>query len=210
MEHSLKKRQENPKTNLRINRKRKQIQSQPTIDQFFLPLTSNEAPSPSKAKNAASQQLKQTETKEKPTDFFDKKKDIAKTKHGILSSYLGAWLSILSRGAANLFGSLSYSRLVYVDGFAGPGCYKERDDTGSPLIAYTLALTHKNLPENGPEINMIFIEQDKKIAQELLKILKKAKAENSTAKNGNFLYFCYYVLRYLDLVFIFHFLQFFK
>lgn len=139
----------------------KRTQSQPTIDQFFRPLTSNETSSHSVSKNTSSQQLKQTGTKETPTDFFDNKKDIATTKHGILSSYLGAWLVISSRSAANLYGPLSYSRLVYLDGFAGPGRYNESDDAGSPLVAYTLALTHKNLPEDGPEIDMIFIEKKK-------------------------------------------------
>lgn len=184
---SLKEKRKNPETNVRANRKRKQPLPQPqnTIDKFFLPSTSNETPGPSKVKKGALQQQKHTGKNEAPTDFFDKKKDIATTKHGILSNYLGAWLSILSRDAAKRRGRWSYSRLVYVDGFAGPGRYKESGDTGSPLVAYTLALTHKNLPEDGPEIDMIFIEKIKEDSQKLLANLQQVKMENQTAKNSN-------------------------
>ncbi len=53
-------------------------------------------------------------------------------KHEILRRYLEAWFPILSS---------RNSRVVYVDGFAGPGRYKG-DEIGSPIIALNAALTH--------------------------------------------------------------------
>lgn len=59
-------------------------------------------------------------------------------KHAILDRYLKAWLPIMS--------SIS-GRIVYIDGFAGPGKYlDERDQPtidGSPLIAINAARKHK-------------------------------------------------------------------
>ena len=58
-----------------------------------------------------------------------------KAKHIILERYLKAWFPILS--------SLPISdRLVYIDGFAGPGEYKG-GEPGSPIIALKAALEHK-------------------------------------------------------------------
>jgi hypothetical protein len=45
-------------------------------------------------------------------------------KHDILSGYLSAWLPIMSK---------YNERLVYVDGFAGPGVYTN-GEPGSPII----------------------------------------------------------------------------
>ncbi|MFN7938338.1 MAG: three-Cys-motif partner protein TcmP [Bryobacteraceae bacterium] len=54
-------------------------------------------------------------------------------KHQILRKYLDAWLPIL--GTYNL-------RVVYVDGFAGPGKYTG-GEPGSPIVALQAALTHE-------------------------------------------------------------------
>ena len=48
-------------------------------------------------------------------------------KHEILRRYLGAWFPILSR---------YNDRIVYIDGFSGPGRYKG-GDPGSPFVALT-------------------------------------------------------------------------
>jgi three-Cys-motif partner protein len=53
-------------------------------------------------------------------------------KHDILRRYLGAWFPIL--GTYN-------QRIVYIDGFCGPGRYKGGQD-GSPVIALKEALKH--------------------------------------------------------------------
>lgn len=49
----------------------------------------------------------------------------------ILKSYLQAWFPILSRGQ-------NFDRIIYIDGFAGPGRYKQGED-GSPIIALKAA-----------------------------------------------------------------------
>jgi three-Cys-motif partner protein len=68
-------------------------------------------------------------------------------KHQILRKYLDAWLPIL--GTYN-------KRVVYVDGFAGPGRYTG-GEPGSPIIALEAALTHQaKLPG---ELVFLFIEE---------------------------------------------------
>ena len=54
-------------------------------------------------------------------------------KHRILRSYLDAWLPIMTRWNG---------RVVYVDGFAGPGQYKGGEE-GSPVIALKAAVEHR-------------------------------------------------------------------
>ena len=86
-----------------------------------------------------------------------------KAKHEILKSYLGAWFPILTNSRER--------RIVFVDGFAGPGIY-EGGEPGSPIVALTTARDHK-LRLNG-EIVFWFIEsrQDRfdNLADELGKI----------------------------------------
>ncbi len=197
---SLPKRQSNSKADSQSARKRKKAQKKdpannsasqpPTSQRPLSPTHSNETPGPSKA-------VKKDQSMKPKADFFDHKKDIARTKHGVLSNYLAAWFAILSKNKFRFYRPFSYnnpqySRLVYVDGFAGPGRYKENDDTGSPLVAYGLALKHERLPENGPEIDMIFIEMDKTKSEDLFKNLTRAKLENLEAKNG--------ILKYSNLI----------
>ena len=69
-------------------------------------------------------------------------------KHEILRRYLGAW-----------FPKLAWKRrLVFIDGFAGPGEYAG-GEPGSPLIALNAAIQHKaDLTEC--ELVYIFIERD--------------------------------------------------
>ena len=81
-------------------------------------------------------------------------------KHRILRKYLDAWLPIL--GTYN-------KRVVYVDGFAGPGCYKG-GEPGSPIVALQAALAHQaKLPG---ELVFLFIEKD------------DARADSLTAEIG--------------------------
>lgn len=183
-------------SNIRSKRKRNQSQSQdaaenPSEEHQALSALSDEIPGTSKAlQQLCLTQQKQTGKETSTTsNFFDDKKDIARAKHGVLSNYLAAWLPTLCNNNFRISPPFSntnpqYSRLVYVDGFSGTGRYKENDDTGSPLIAYLLALTHNNLPTNGPEIYMIFIEKNKIYSEDLLENLQRVKSENLEAKNG--------------------------
>lgn len=85
-----------------------------------------------------------------------------KAKHQILEEYLKAWFPIIGRWQG---------RILYVDGFAGPGTYKNGED-GSPIIAIRTALEHNMLSENT-KITFAFIEQNKERSEILKKILKE-------------------------------------
>ena len=72
-------------------------------------------------------------------------------KHQILEEYLKAWFPILARYNA---------KIMFIDGFAGPGVYSKGED-GSPIIALNTAVSH---PQSGTfnEIVFLFIEEDAK------------------------------------------------
>ena len=69
-------------------------------------------------------------------------------KHEILRRYLGAWFPILS----------TYSRrVVYIDGFCGPGKYKG-GEAGSPIIALKEAAKHgERLKSNA--VTFLFVDE---------------------------------------------------
>ena len=71
-----------------------------------------------------------------------------KAKHAILSEYLKAWFQIVGR---------THSKLIFIDGFAGPGRYSE-GEPGSPLIALDIA-RKANI---SSKILFQFVEEDKK------------------------------------------------
>ena len=83
-----------------------------------------------------------------------KKEPHTEAKHKILEGYLKAWFPIL--GSAN-------KRIIYLDGFAGPGEYEDGED-GSPIIALKIAKDHK-LNEHrilkNTEILFYFIDKNK-------------------------------------------------
>lgn len=97
-------------------------------------------------------------------------------KHAILRKYLDAWLPIMTRWNG---------RVLYIDGFAGPGEYIGGKD-GSPIIAIKSVLEHK--ANIRSEITMIFIEADKDRCEYLkqkvgsLKIPSNIKTESICAK----------------------------
>jgi len=69
-------------------------------------------------------------------------------KHTILRRYWVAWLPIMATWN---------QRVLYIDGFAGPGKYKGGED-GSPLIALKAARDHRAKPK--AEVVFIFIEKE--------------------------------------------------
>jgi len=88
-------------------------------------------------------------------------------KHEILQYYLGAWFPILAK---------IYLRLLYVDGFAGPGEYLKKVDgllkkvDGSPIIALKVALEHRfrsKLTRKGMDLVFYFIEKEEARYQNL-------------------------------------------
>lgn len=70
-----------------------------------------------------------------------------KAKHEILRRYLGAWFGILGQ---------KIPRIVYIDGFCGPGEY-ECGEPGSPLIALQQATPLATKCQNT-EFVFIFID----------------------------------------------------
>ncbi len=70
-----------------------------------------------------------------------------KAKHEILRRYLGAWFPILNR---------FNGRIIYVDGFCGPGRYAGGED-GSPVIALQVAVTHRRTLQG--EVLFWFIDE---------------------------------------------------
>lgn len=91
-----------------------------------------------------------------------------RAKHVILRGYLDAWIPILSRSSAG------HSRVLYVDGFAGPGVYEGGED-GSPVIAIRAALEHAHdLPV---PIRMLFVEARRDRFERLEKVLAPFKGQ---------------------------------
>ena len=82
-----------------------------------------------------------------------------KAKHEILRNYLGAWFPILASG---------HSKVVYVDGFAGPGEYTRGED-GSPIIALKVAKDHVLKAHFKDELLFLFIESESPRAEHLKK-----------------------------------------
>jgi three-Cys-motif partner protein len=84
-----------------------------------------------------------------------------KAKHFILRGYLGGWFPILSSWAG---------RIVYIDGFAGPGRYKGGEE-GSPVIAIRTAADH--VLKLSKEIVFLFIEARPDRKAHLVQVLKE-------------------------------------
>lgn len=76
-----------------------------------------------------------------------------KAKHEILRRYLNAWFPILNT---------YHQRIVYIDGFAGPGRYKGRE-IGSPIIALDVAINHRKAMD-GKLVFWFIDEQKDRIA----------------------------------------------
>ena len=87
-----------------------------------------------------------------------------RAKHEILRRYLGAWFPILTIRGAN-------RRVIFLDGFAGPGRYSG-GEPGSPLIALETLVNHTHFSEmSDTEFIFLFVEKDrdhfKNLQQEL-------------------------------------------
>lgn len=85
------------------------------------------------------------------------------SKHTILRRYWEAWLPIMTK---------YNQRVLYIDGFAGPGLYSGGED-GSPLIALKAARDHDARPKS--EVVFTFIEKDKKRFEHLVQVIEEIK-----------------------------------
>ncbi len=82
----------------------------------------------------------------KPSETLWEIEPHTKAKHEILRRYLGAWFPILGSRVP---------RIVYIDGFCGPGKYLGGED-GSPIIALKEALKQPILATS--EVSFLFID----------------------------------------------------
>ena len=103
-------------------------------------------------------------------------------KHQILQNYLAGWLPILG---------FNFNRLVYIDGFAGPGEY-QNGELGSPLIALNQIEDYlEQSHSDDVEVVCLFVEADKTRADYLRAQLKgrvrdglNLNVENDTFEKG--------------------------
>jgi three-Cys-motif partner protein len=75
-----------------------------------------------------------------------------RAKHELLRRYLGAWFPIMAFGRN--------PRVLFLDGFAGPGVYAN-GEPGSPIIALDTLVTHTHFDKfDGTEFVFLFVETD--------------------------------------------------
>lgn len=92
----------------------------------------------------------------KSKEHFKETKPHVVAKHALLAGYLAAWFAILAKGKC--------PRLIYVDGFAGPGRFED-GTAGSPLRA--LKVARGFIPPLSAELWFYFIEKNKAFANQL-------------------------------------------
>ena len=107
----------------------------------------------------------------KSSDIVLRMSPHTRAKHDILRGYLEAWFPILSKWNG---------RIVYFDGFAGPGLYDD-GSIGSPIIALEVARTHKL--QLAAEIVFYFIEKNVKRVEYLRRLLDQKYHHE---KNGTY------------------------
>lgn len=88
-------------------------------------------------------------------------------KHRVLKHYLDAWFPILGTWAG---------RILFIDGFAGPGEYKGGED-GSPLIALRVLKDHRAKGSIKAEVVFGFVERDQDRADHLKRLVRRLKPE---------------------------------
>lgn len=100
--------------------------------------------------------------------FFQTKQAAAVLKHGILARYPTVFATMTGYGRAD-------GRVVYLDGYAGPGRYEPEGDAaegepGSPLIAIRTAGTVKAWKRN---LHCVFVERKRAFADNLRAVLAR-------------------------------------
>lgn len=80
-------------------------------------------------------------------------------KHRILRQYLGAWFPIMASSGVR-------GRIIFIDGFAGPGIYKG-GEPGSPIIALRTLIGHPRFPQWKNEFDFAFFEVNKERCESL-------------------------------------------
>ena len=99
-------------------------------------------------------------------------------KHDILKRYLGAWFGILGQ---------SIPRIMYLDGFCGPGRYKHGED-GSPIVALKAALEQGEILKNSQIVFFFIDSRDDRIEhlKHEISLLSLPKNFTLKIKTGDF------------------------
>ncbi len=104
--------------------------------------------------------------------------DHTKAKHALLTRYLGGWFPVLTAQGYN-------RRVVYLDGFAGPGIYSN-GEPGSPLIAIETLVNHTLFPQlNHTEFLFLLVEGRKDRAVQLEEEIEKFWSHRQGGKPPN-------------------------
>lgn len=88
-------------------------------------------------------------------------------KHLVLRNYLNAWLPILG---------MTQERIVFIDGFAGPGAY-QGGQPGSPIIALRALKEHVARSRFKAEVKFFFVEARADRARHLEELVETEKKE---------------------------------
>jgi len=102
-------------------------------------------------------------------------------KHGILETYLKAWMPIMSRQLHKL--GISEAELLFVDGFAGPGRYAG-GERGSPILAIESVLGHSY--DFPIPISFLFIEEHNERHAVLQNIVEEYRRRIEESRRINF------------------------
>jgi three-Cys-motif partner protein len=87
-------------------------------------------------------------------------------KHLVLQGYLKAWYPILG---------MTQDRIVFIDGFAGPGEY-EAGEPGSPIIALRTLKDHAAKARFSAEVKFLFVEDREDRVRHLEQLVEPEKA----------------------------------
>src|SRR5262245_56176846 len=71
-------------------------------------------------------------------------------KHDLLRRYLEAWYPILMQSP--------WTSATYIEGFAGPGVYKD-GEPGSPIVAVDVFLRRRKYLDEGKQLRMVLVEE---------------------------------------------------
>ena len=102
-------------------------------------------------------------------------------KHLVLEQYLKAWYPIMGKWNG---------RILFVDGFAGPGEYAGGEE-GSPVVAMRVLYEHPSRSKMNAEVVFLFIEKDRKRFEHLEVLVEKWRPKlkpfaTPSAKYGSF------------------------
>ena len=88
-------------------------------------------------------------------------------KHLVLENYLQAWLPIMTKWN---------ERVLFIDGFAGPGEYT-KGEPGSPVIALRALIDHNFRPRMRNQIVFQFIEMNRRRSDRLKGVLDRLRKD---------------------------------